>query len=59
MEVCVCACVLMSSSKPWDPVSSLMQFEKGGIIQTRERAHPQMRLNGLSYSQNWVAQQRV
>ncbi|XP_031425182.1 oxysterol-binding protein-related protein 5 isoform X1 [Clupea harengus] len=52
-------CYKHADSKPWDPVSSLMQFEKGGIIQTRERAHPQMRLNGLSYSQNWVAQQRA
>ncbi|XP_041917201.1 oxysterol-binding protein-related protein 5-like isoform X2 [Alosa sapidissima] len=51
-------CYKHADSKPWDPVSSLKQFEKGGIIQTREREQPQMQLNGLLYSQNWAAQQQ-
>uniref|UniRef100_A0AAY4C4Y3 Oxysterol-binding protein n=1 Tax=Denticeps clupeoides TaxID=299321 RepID=A0AAY4C4Y3_9TELE len=37
--------------KPWDPNTSLSQFEKDGVIQTQQREQPQRRLNGLSYSQ--------
>ncbi|XP_063045348.1 oxysterol-binding protein-related protein 5-like [Engraulis encrasicolus] len=45
--------------KPWDPALSVVQYEKDGIIQTREKeTGPQVRLNGLSYSQQWAAQQQ-
>ncbi|XP_036390764.1 oxysterol-binding protein-related protein 5-like isoform X1 [Megalops cyprinoides] len=44
-----------ADTRPWDPDISLVQFEKDGVIQTKER---QSRHNGLSYSQNWAVQQQ-
>ncbi|KAJ8252590.1 hypothetical protein COCON_G00219020 [Conger conger] len=43
--------------RPWDPDSSLAQFEKDGVIQTQE--HRPRHHNGLSYSQSWAAQHQV
>ncbi|KAJ8406505.1 hypothetical protein AAFF_G00300790 [Aldrovandia affinis] len=44
-------------TRPWDPDTSLVQFEKDGVIQTRERH--QRRHSGLSYGHNWATQQKV
>uniref|UniRef100_A0A671QRR9 Oxysterol-binding protein n=1 Tax=Sinocyclocheilus anshuiensis TaxID=1608454 RepID=A0A671QRR9_9TELE len=44
-------------TKPWDPERCLLQFEKDGIIQTKEKSQHQRR--SFSYSQNWAAQQKV
>lgn len=46
-----------ADSKPWDPDLCLVQFEKDGIIQTKEKSQRQR--NGFSYSQNWPGQQKV
>ncbi|XP_036399421.1 oxysterol-binding protein-related protein 5-like isoform X1 [Megalops cyprinoides] len=46
-----------SDTRPWDCDTCLVQFEKDGVIQTKERQR--RRPNGLSYSQNWVAQQKA
>uniref|UniRef100_A0A672MIF8 Oxysterol-binding protein n=1 Tax=Sinocyclocheilus grahami TaxID=75366 RepID=A0A672MIF8_SINGR len=45
-------------AKPWDPERCLLQFEKDGIIQTKENSQHQRR---SFYSQNWtcVSQVRV
>nr|XP_015193856.1 PREDICTED: oxysterol-binding protein-related protein 5 isoform X2 [Lepisosteus oculatus] len=43
--------------RPWDPETSLVQFEKNGVIQTKER-RPQ-RPNGLTYIQNRAAKQKA
>uniref|UniRef100_A0A672MIR5 Oxysterol-binding protein n=1 Tax=Sinocyclocheilus grahami TaxID=75366 RepID=A0A672MIR5_SINGR len=43
-------------AKPWDPERCLLQFEKDGIIQTKENSQHQRR---SFYSQNWAAQQKV
>ncbi|TRY77596.1 hypothetical protein DNTS_024420, partial [Danionella cerebrum] len=44
-------------TKPWDPECCLVQFEKDGVIQTKEKAHRQR--NRFSYSQDWPGQQKV
>uniref|UniRef100_A0AAR2L5F4 Oxysterol-binding protein n=1 Tax=Pygocentrus nattereri TaxID=42514 RepID=A0AAR2L5F4_PYGNA len=46
-----------ADTKPWDPECCLIQFEKDGIIQTKERCRRQH--NGFTYSQNWTSQQKV
>ncbi|XP_064169870.1 oxysterol-binding protein-related protein 5-like [Anguilla rostrata] len=46
-----------AETRPWDPDTSLAQFEKDGVIQTQER-RPRHH-NGLSYSQSWAAQQKA
>lgn len=45
------------STKPWDPDRCLVQFEKDGIVQTKEKSQRQR--NSFSYSQNWAGQQKV
>ncbi|XP_062318696.1 oxysterol-binding protein-related protein 5 isoform X2 [Osmerus eperlanus] len=42
-------------TRPWDPETCLVQFEKDGLIQTQERSH--RRHNGLSYT--WASQQKA
>uniref|UniRef100_A0A8C1XDH7 Oxysterol-binding protein n=1 Tax=Cyprinus carpio TaxID=7962 RepID=A0A8C1XDH7_CYPCA len=44
-----------TDTKPWDPERCLLQFEKDGVIQTKEKS----RGRSFSYSQNWAAQQKV
>uniref|UniRef100_A0A8C1GKM5 Oxysterol-binding protein n=1 Tax=Cyprinus carpio TaxID=7962 RepID=A0A8C1GKM5_CYPCA len=44
-----------TDTKPWDPERCLLQFEKDGVIQTKEKS----RRRSFSYSQNWAAQQKV
>ncbi|XP_060771046.1 oxysterol-binding protein-related protein 5 isoform X1 [Neoarius graeffei] len=44
-------------TKPWDSDCCLVQFEKDGIIQTKEK--PQRQHNGFTYSQNWSSQQKA
>ncbi|KAL4613464.1 oxysterol-binding protein-related protein 5-like isoform X1 [Arapaima gigas] len=46
-----------ADTKPWDPDTSLVQFEKDGVIQTLER-QPHGR-GRLSYNQTWVTQQKA
>ncbi|KAA0724241.1 Oxysterol-binding protein-related protein 5 [Triplophysa tibetana] len=46
-----------ADTKPWDLDRCLVQFEKDGIIQTKEKS--QRQLNSFSYSQNWAGQQKV
>lgn len=46
-----------ADTKPWDPERCLVQFEKDGIIQTKEKS--QRRRNRYSYSQDWAGQQKV
>ncbi|XP_018621224.1 oxysterol-binding protein-related protein 5 [Scleropages formosus] len=46
-----------TDAKPWDPSRCLVQFEKDGIIQTKER--PERRHSELSYSQKWAVQQKA
>ena len=45
------------STRPWDPETCLVQFEKDGLIQTQERS--QRRHDGLPYSHTWASQQKV
>lgn len=52
-----CVCFLHLSTKAWDPECCLVQFEKDGIIQTKEKRQRQH--NGFTYSQNWNSQQKV
>uniref|UniRef100_A0A3B3R8P0 Oxysterol-binding protein n=2 Tax=Paramormyrops kingsleyae TaxID=1676925 RepID=A0A3B3R8P0_9TELE len=46
-----------ADTKPWDPSICLVQFEKDGMIQTKERSL--RRHSGLSYSQNWAVEQKA
>uniref|UniRef100_A0A8B9HNH9 Oxysterol-binding protein n=1 Tax=Astyanax mexicanus TaxID=7994 RepID=A0A8B9HNH9_ASTMX len=46
-----------TDAKPWDPDCCLLQFEKDGIIQTKERRRRQR--NGFTYSQSWARQHKV
>ncbi|ROL51958.1 Oxysterol-binding protein-related protein 8 [Anabarilius grahami] len=46
-----------ADTKPWDPDRCLVQFEKDGIIQTKEKSQRQR--NSFSYSQNWAGQQKL
>ncbi|KAB5565549.1 hypothetical protein PHYPO_G00242850 [Pangasianodon hypophthalmus] len=46
-----------TDTKAWDPDCCLVQFEKDGIIQTKEK--PRRQHNGFSYSQNWSSQQKA
>ncbi|KAJ8343212.1 hypothetical protein SKAU_G00305410 [Synaphobranchus kaupii] len=46
-----------ADTRPWDPDTSLAQFEKDGVIQIQDR-RPRHH-NGLSYSQSWAAQQKA
>ncbi|KAL4622705.1 oxysterol-binding protein-related protein 5 [Arapaima gigas] len=46
-----------TDTKPWDPSKCLVQFEKDGIIQTKER--PKRRHSELSFSQKWAVQQKA
>ncbi|KAJ8249091.1 hypothetical protein GJAV_G00231080 [Gymnothorax javanicus] len=46
-----------ADSRPWDPDSSLAQYEKDGVIQTRER-RPRHH-SDMSYSQSWAAQRKA
>uniref|UniRef100_A0A8B9HNT6 Oxysterol-binding protein n=2 Tax=Astyanax mexicanus TaxID=7994 RepID=A0A8B9HNT6_ASTMX len=45
-----------TDAKPWDPDCCLLQFEKDGIIQTKERRRRQR--NGFTYSQSWARQHK-
>ncbi|MCJ8735807.1 hypothetical protein PDJAM_G00251690 [Pangasius djambal] len=44
-------------TKAWDRDCCLVQFEKDGIIQTKEKSRRQH--NGFPYSQNWSSQQKA
>lgn len=55
--IMLCVSVLPPSPKPWDPDCCLVQFEKDGIVQTKEK--PRRQHNGFTYSQNWSSQQKV
>ncbi|XP_017341249.1 oxysterol-binding protein-related protein 5 isoform X1 [Ictalurus punctatus] len=44
-------------TKAWDPDCCLVQFEKDGIVQTKEK--PRRQHNGFTYSQNWSSQQKA
>uniref|UniRef100_A0A8C8GWW2 Oxysterol-binding protein n=1 Tax=Oncorhynchus tshawytscha TaxID=74940 RepID=A0A8C8GWW2_ONCTS len=46
-------------TRPWDPERCLVQFEKHGVIQTKEKS--QRRHKGLAYSRAsaWASQQKV
>ncbi|XP_062847052.1 oxysterol-binding protein-related protein 5 [Trichomycterus rosablanca] len=44
-------------TKPWDPDCCLLQFEKDGIVQTKEKRRRQH--NGFTYRQNWSSQQKA
>ncbi|XP_051975305.1 oxysterol-binding protein-related protein 5-like isoform X2 [Xyrauchen texanus] len=46
-----------ADTKPWDTDRCLVQFEKDGVIQTKEKSQSQ--LNSFSYSQNWAVEQKV
>ncbi|XP_067236440.1 oxysterol-binding protein-related protein 5 isoform X3 [Chanodichthys erythropterus] len=46
-----------ADTKPWDPDRCLVQFEKDGIIQTKEKSLRQR--SSFSYSQNWAGQQKL
>ncbi|RXN14123.1 oxysterol-binding -related 5-like protein [Labeo rohita] len=46
-----------TDTKPWDPERCLLQFEKDGVIQTKEKSQRQR--SSFSYSQNWAGQQKV
>ncbi|XP_035273696.1 oxysterol-binding protein-related protein 5 isoform X1 [Anguilla anguilla] len=46
-----------ADTRPWDPDTSLVQFEKDGVIQTRE--HNRRRHRRHCYSQNWAAKQEA
>ncbi|XP_076861792.1 oxysterol-binding protein-related protein 5 isoform X2 [Brachyhypopomus gauderio] len=46
-----------ADTKPWDPDSCLVQFEKDGIIQTKVRPHRQH--GAFNYSQAWAGQQKA
>ncbi|XP_030645961.1 oxysterol-binding protein-related protein 5 [Chanos chanos] len=46
-----------ADTKPWDPERCLVQFEKNGIIQTKEK--PQRQRNSFSYGQSWTVQQKT
>ncbi|XP_064193113.1 oxysterol-binding protein-related protein 5 isoform X2 [Anguilla rostrata] len=46
-----------ADTRPWDPDTSLVQFEKDGVIQTRE--HIRRRHRRHCYSQNWAAKQEA
>uniref|UniRef100_A0A672QXI8 Oxysterol-binding protein n=1 Tax=Sinocyclocheilus grahami TaxID=75366 RepID=A0A672QXI8_SINGR len=44
-------------TEAWDPEHCLLQFEKDGVIQTKEKSQRQR--SSYTYSQNWAAQQKV
>uniref|UniRef100_A0A671R3T1 Oxysterol-binding protein n=1 Tax=Sinocyclocheilus anshuiensis TaxID=1608454 RepID=A0A671R3T1_9TELE len=45
------------NTEAWDPEHCLLQFEKDGVIQTKEKSQRQR--SSFAYSQNWAAQQKV
>ncbi|XP_018608134.2 oxysterol-binding protein-related protein 5-like isoform X2 [Scleropages formosus] len=49
-------CYRYADRKPWDPDTSLIQFEKDGVIQMLERQPPGR--SRLCYNQNWATQQK-
>ncbi|XP_062402852.1 oxysterol-binding protein-related protein 5 [Sardina pilchardus] len=46
-------------TRPWDVDSCLLQFEKDGVIQTKQRQQQRRRHNGYSYSRSWASQQKA
>lgn len=48
-----------ADTNPWDVSTCLLQFEKDGVIQTKQRQQQHRRHNGLSYSRSWASQQQA